>query len=136
MEPDRYIYSAIFDYADDGISVEFPDLPGCLTCGDSDEEAIRMAKDALALHLYGMEQDKESIPTPTKAGQFHVESNQVVVLVEVWMPLFRDRMEDKAVKKTLTIPKWLNDLAEENQVNFSRILQNALVEHLGVKRQP
>jgi len=136
MEPDRYIYPAIFDYADDGISVEFPDLPGCLTCGDSDEEAIRMAKDALALHLYGMEQDKESIPTPTKAGQFHVESNQVVVLVEVWMPLFRDRMEDKAVKKTLTIPKWLNDLAEENQVNFSRILQNALVEHLGVKRQP
>lgn len=136
MEPDRYIYSAIFDYADDGISVEFPDLPGCLTCGDSDEEAIRMAKDALALHLYGMEQDKESIPTPTKAGQFHVESNQVVVLVEVWMPLFRDRMEDKAVKKTLIIPKWLNDLAKENQVNFSRILQNALVEHLGVKRQP
>jgi predicted RNase H-like HicB family nuclease len=135
MLPDRYIYPAVFDYADDGISVEFPDLPGCLTCGNSDEEAIRMAKDALSLHLYGMEQDGDPVPAPTKASQLHVEGNQVVVFVETWMPPFRGKMEGRAIKKTLTIPKWLNDLAEENQINFSHILQDALMDHLGVNRK-
>jgi hypothetical protein len=51
------------------------------------------------------------------------------------MPPFRDKMEDRAIKKTLTIPKWLNDLAEENRVNFSHILQDALMNHLGVSRK-
>ncbi|CAH8245564.1 type II toxin-antitoxin system HicB family antitoxin [Paenibacillus melissococcoides] len=50
---DRYIFPAIFDYADDGISVKFPDLPGAFSCGETDEEAFRMAKECLALHLYG-----------------------------------------------------------------------------------
>ena len=56
MKKDRYVYPAVFDYADDGISVSFPDLPGALTCGDTDEEALRMARECMALHLYGMEQ--------------------------------------------------------------------------------
>nr|WP_290912190.1 type II toxin-antitoxin system HicB family antitoxin [Anoxybacillus sp.] len=51
MKKDRYIYPAIFDYDSDGICVEFPDLPGCFTCGDKEEEALQMAKEALALHL-------------------------------------------------------------------------------------
>lgn len=129
---DRYIFPAIFDYSDDGITVEFPDLPGCVTCGDDDEEAMRMAKEAMALHLYGMEQDGDPIPTPSKIQNIQVEPNQAVVLIEVWMPPFRDEMEQKAVKKTLTIPKWLDDLAQEHNVNFSHILQNALKEYLGV----
>lgn len=54
-----YVYPAVFDYAVDGISVEFPDLPGCLTCGDTDAEAMEMAKEAMGLHLYGMEKDGE-----------------------------------------------------------------------------
>lgn len=143
MFKDRYIYPAIFDFADDGISVEFPDLPGCLTCGDTVEEAFAMAKEAMALHLWGMEEDGDPIPEPTPIDQIKVESNQVVVLIEVWMPAFRDAMAEKAVKKTLTIPKWLNDLAEREKVNFSHVLQNALKTHLGVseykghvKRQP
>lgn len=143
MFKDRYIYPAIFDFADDGISVEFPDLPGCLTCGDTIEEAFAMAKEAMALHLWGMEEDGDPIPEATPIDQIKVEPNQVVVLIEVWMPAFRDAMAEKAIKKTLTIPKWLNDLAEREKVNFSHILQNALKTHLGVseykghvKRQP
>lgn len=129
---DRYIYPAIFNYADDGISVEFPDLPGCLTCGDTEEEALSMAKEAMALHLYGMEQDGDPIPMPSKVQDIATEQNQAVVLIEVWMPPFRDEMEQKAVKKTLTIPKWLDDLAQEHKVNFSHILQDALKQYLGV----
>jgi len=132
MGKDRYVYPAIFDYADDGISIEFPDLPGCLTCGDTEEEALAMAKEALALHLYGMEQDGEPIPEPTPAHKIKVGESQAVVLVDVWMPPFRDEVRERAVKKTLTIPKWLNDLAEANNVNFSRVLQNALKDYLGL----
>jgi len=133
MVKDRYIYPAIFDYAEDGISIEFPDLPGCLTCGDTEEEALRMAKEAMALHLYGLEQDGDTIPEPTKVKYITVEDNQAVVLIDAWMPPFRHEMENKAVKKTLTIPKWLDDLAQENNVNFSHILQDALKKYLGVK---
>jgi hypothetical protein len=91
-----------------------------------------MAKEAMALHLYGLESNGYPIPEPTSAGKLRVGSNQVVVLIEVWMPPFRDEMEQRAVKKTLTIPKWLDDLAQEHRVNFSHLLQNALKKYLGV----
>lgn len=135
MAKDRYIYPAIFNYADDGISVEFPDLPGCYTCGNTDEEALRMAKEALTLHLYGLEEDGYPIPEPSPANKIKIEPNQVVVLIEVWMPPFRDEMKHRAVKKTLTIPKWLDDLAREHNVNFSHLLQNALKEYLGINEK-
>ncbi|TEB05872.1 hypothetical protein Psch_02914 [Pelotomaculum schinkii] len=133
MFKDRYVYPAIFDYADDGISIEFPDLPGCLPCAQDTEEALKNAKEALGLHLYGMERDKDMIPEPTPVNKLKAKKNQVVVLVEIWMPTIRDAIENRSVKKTLTIPKWLNDLAEENKVNFSHVLQDALKNHLGVK---
>ncbi|MEC0370030.1 type II toxin-antitoxin system HicB family antitoxin [Paenibacillus chibensis] len=129
---DRYVFPAVFDYADDGISVEFPDLSGALTSGNSDEEALYMAKDCLALHLYGMEEDGDDIPEPTRVPDVAVEPNQTVVLIDVWMPPFRDKMADRAVKKTLTIPKWLDDLAAEHKVNYSHVLQDALKTYLGV----
>lgn len=127
-----YIYPAIFDYADDGISIEFPDLPGCLPCANSTEEAFHNAKEALALHLYGMEKDNDFIPEPTDIRNIKHDNNQSVVMIEIWMPPFRSEMENKAVKKTLTVPRWLDDLAVKNKVNFSHILQDALKHHLGV----
>ena len=83
MLKDRYIYPAIFDYANDGISIEFPDLPGCLPCAHTTEDAIKNARDALGLHLYCMEKDKDEIPEPTPIDKIKLESNQAVVLVEV-----------------------------------------------------
>ncbi len=133
MSKDRYVYPAIFEYAEDGISIEFPDLPGCLPCAQTTEEALKNAKEALGLHLYGMERDKDDIPEPTPANKLKAKKNQVIVLVETWMPIIRDAIENRAVKKTLTIPKWLNDVAEENRINFSHVLQEALKSHLGIK---
>lgn len=132
---DRYVYPAIFDYAADGISVKFPDLPGAITCGDTDEEALYMAKDCLGLHVYGMEEDGDVIPEPSRSADIVTESNQVVVLIDVWMPPVRDNMAGRAVKKTLTIPKWLDDIAAENKVNYSHILQDALKDYLGVSER-
>lgn len=133
MAKDRYVYPAIFDYAEDGISIEFPDLPGCLPCAHTTEEAVKNAREAMALHLYGMEQDNDLIPEPTPVTKIRAGENQAVVLVEVWMPPFRDEVEQRAIKKTLTIPKWLDDLAQEQHVNFSHLLQDALKQYLGVK---
>ncbi|MFD2371503.1 type II toxin-antitoxin system HicB family antitoxin [Brevibacillus sp. GCM10020057] len=103
-----------------------------MTCGDNSEEAFRMAREAMALHLYGIEQDGEVIPEPSTLSTLDTEAGQVITLIETWMPPFRDEMENRAVKKTLTIPKWLDDLAQEHKVNFSHVLQEALKKHLGV----
>ncbi|WP_072875527.1 type II toxin-antitoxin system HicB family antitoxin [Alicyclobacillus tolerans] len=135
MYKDRYIYPAIFHFAEDGISIEFPDFPGCLPCAFSLEEAMKNAREAMALHLYGMEQDGEILPEPTPITHLQSNEHQAIVLIEVWMPPFRDEMEQRAVKKTLTIPKWLDDLALEHQVNFSHLLQDALKKYLGVNEK-
>ena len=135
MYKDRYIYLAIFEYNEDGISVEFPDIPGCLTCGDTTEEALANAKEALELNMYGIEEDEEEVPVPSEPKDIKLVENQTIVLIEVWMIPVRDYMRNKSVKKTLTIPKWLNDMAEENKVNFSQLLQNGLKEYLGIKER-
>jgi predicted RNase H-like HicB family nuclease len=129
---DKYIYPAIFTYSYDGISIEFPDLPGCLPSADSTEEAINNAKEAMALHLFTSEQDHETIQEPTSIEKIHIEPGQTVVLIEVWMPIYRNAIENNSIKKTLTLPKWLNDAAEENQINFSQLLQDALKKTLGI----
>ncbi|MGB9887505.1 MAG: type II toxin-antitoxin system HicB family antitoxin [Moorellales bacterium] len=132
MTKDRYVYPAVFTFDPDGVSVEFPDLPGCLTCGSDVYEAAEMAREALALHLYGMEEDGDPIPPPSPPAGLKVGANQAIMLVEAWMPPVRSEIQNRAVKKTLTIPKWLNDLAESRKVNFSQVLQEALKQHLGV----
>jgi predicted RNase H-like HicB family nuclease len=129
----RYLFPAIFTVDDDGISIEFPDLPNCLTCGDTEEEAVLMAKDALELHLYGMEEEGQNIPESTKVNRINTDENQFVVMIDVYMPPIRDEMALRSIKKTLTIPKWLNDIAEQKAVNFSFVLQKALKQHLGVR---
>lgn len=130
---DTYIYPAVFDYAEDGISIEFPDLPGCLPCADTTEEAVKNAKEAMKLHLYGMEQDGDEIPEPTPIDKIKAEKNQAIILVDVFMPPFREKQRTKYVKKTLSIPSWLNAEAEHCGINFSAVLQEALKERLNVR---
>ena len=127
---DRYVFPAVFYYAEDGISIEFPDLPGCLPCADTTDEAVKNAKEALGVHLYGMEKDGEEIPEASDIKNIKVEDCCILMLVEVFMPLVRDRINNKYVKKTLTIPYWLNAEAENQGVNFSGVLQDALKEYL------
>lgn len=129
---DTYAFPAIFDYADDGISIEFPDLPGCLSAADTTEEAIKNAKEVLGLFLWSMEKDEAPIPVPSPIHKLNINPNQIPFLVEVWMPVVRNEMDNKAIKKTLTIPQWLNILAEKNNINFSQTLQQALKEQLGI----
>ncbi|MDD2215264.1 MAG: type II toxin-antitoxin system HicB family antitoxin [Eubacteriales bacterium] len=107
-----------------------------MTEGDTVEEALSMAKDALEFHLYGMELDQDYIPTTSNPGEVAVDAGSFISLIETWMPPVRKEMMNRSVKKTLTIPKWLNDIAEEKGVNYSHILQAALKRYLGVQEPP
>lgn len=136
MKKDRYAFVALFSYDEDGISIEFPDLPGCYPCADKDntEEALKNAKEALGLHLWGMEQDNEEIPEPSSLSALTFEKNQIPTLIEVFMPPIRERINSKFVKKTLSLPAWLAAKADEDGVNCSKIFQNALIEYLHISR--
>ena len=135
MQNDRYSFVALFDYADDGISIVFPDLPGCYPCADKDDTdmALKNAKEALGLHIWGMEQDHEEIPVPSKITDLEIAPGQVPVLIDVFMPPIRERINSRFVKKTLSLPAWLASKADEDGVNCSRIFQNALMDYLGIR---
>lgn len=134
---DRYIFPAYFCYCADTnrIGIVFPDLPGCTSQADDEEEAMRMAKEAMTLHLFGMEDDGDEIPEPTSAKDLEPEEDQVIVLVEAFMPPFRERMNNKAVTKTVTVPRWLELEAKAANLNYSQVLQDGLMERLGIQRR-
>ncbi len=129
---DRYVFPAILNYADDGISVSFPDLPGCLTCAHDTETALSRAKEALGLYLADSEQEGEDIPVPSDISNLQLESGDIPALVEVFMPSIRDRISHKSVEKTLSIPAWLDHEAEAAGADFSLILQEGLMNYLGI----
>jgi predicted RNase H-like HicB family nuclease len=132
---DKYIFPSVFDPAEDGevgYTVTFPDLPGCITEGDTIEEAMAMAREAMELWLWDAEQNGEAIPIPSLPQDIEVSNGTFLMFITAWMNDVRDEMANKAIKKTLTLPKWLNDEAERYHVNFSQVLQIALKERLGI----
>lgn len=133
MKKDIYIYPAIISIAEDGLSIEFPDFPTCLTCAYSQAEILQNAREALSLHLYGLESDEfisgtQLIPSPTNITDITLDKNQTLILIDVYMPLIRGSLDNKAVKKTITIPSWMNILALKDSINFSQVLQSALID--------
>ncbi len=126
----QYMFPAVFTPEKNGVSIEFPDLPGCLPCADTMEEAVKNAKEALGLHLYGMEEDGEVIPEPSKIGELNVPSGSMLCMIDVFMPAFRENIRRSTVKKTLTVPYWLNAEAERLGINFSQTLQDALKQQI------
>lgn len=130
---DRYDFPAILHYNDDErIGIVFPDLPGCVSQATSDAEAVKRATEALELHLYGMEEDGDHIPQPSRLADIELPPSCRTIIATALMPLVREDMETRATKKTLTIPAWLNRAAEAAGVNFSALLQKAIKEHLGI----
>lgn len=132
MSKDQYVFPAIFTSQEQSVKITFPDLPGCETTASSTDEGFVSAREALALFLYRMEENHESIPEATDATAIQAEENQFVTMIDAWMPPFRKKMENQAVKKTLTIPKWLDDAAKSAGLNYSRVLQDALKDELNI----
>ena len=124
--PDRYCYPAIFTYEENQeIAVVFPDLE-LATSGIDDADALYSARDALGGRLELMEESGEDIPMPSRIADIEASKNERVVLVDVYMPSVRMEGVTKSVKRTVTLPAWLNAKAMELGINFSQILQEAL----------
>ncbi|MCI9597875.1 MAG: type II toxin-antitoxin system HicB family antitoxin [Firmicutes bacterium] len=128
----KYVYPAIFTKEDEGYSVFFPDLEGCYTCGDNLEDALRMAEDVLAFTLYDYEKESKEIPNPSDLKTLEVESNEFANYISCDTIEYRKTHNNKAVKKTLTVPEWLNEEATAKGINFSATLQEALKTQLGL----
>lgn len=122
----KYVYPAILTPEDGAYLVNFPDLKNCFTDGADLCEAVEMAQDVLNLMLMTMEDEKQQIPAASSAADIHCENGALVTLVSADTTEYRKKYGNYAVKKTLSIPAWLNTMAEEQGVNFSATLQEAL----------
>lgn len=124
------VYPAIFLKEDAGFSISFPDLDGCFSEGDNLEEAIAMAQEALGLYLVSLEERKIPFPVASDPTSVHYNENEFITLISTPLEKYR---RNKSVKKTLTIPQWLNEQAELNHINFSSVLQEALKKELQIQ---
>ena len=124
-------YPAIFTHEDNQYWVEFVDLKGCFSDGKTLAEAIENAKEAMGLYL----EDLEEYPKcTTDIKNIKLEDNQIISFVTINLYDHKRKYENKSVKKTLSIPAWLNTIAEKENVNFSQLLQKALIETLNVDK--
>lgn len=125
----KLVYPAIFIPYEDGTggyAVEFPDLPGCVTGGDDMAEALFMAEDAASGWVLTELEDGKQAPAVTPYQNVAAEAGQIVSLIALDMDAYAAKYGTKAVKKTLTIPAWLNTYAEEHNISCSGVLQEAL----------
>ena len=126
----KYFYPVIFEPEEVGVSVYVPDIPGCFTQGDSLEEALDNVQEVIGLMLE--DKSPEEYPEPSKPNKVKLDEGQFVMLVAFDKLAYDRKYNDKAVKKTLSIPAWLNNMALERNVNFSNLLQRALMSELGL----
>lgn len=127
----NYNYPLIITKGKTNFGARFYDFEGCVAVGDTIDEVITLSREGLALHLWAMEHDGDDIPKSTPLDKIKVGENEIVCIVDVFMLPIRAKMDNRPVKKTLTIPWYLNDLGVKKRVNFSQLLQEALIKRLG-----
>ena len=140
------VYPAIFIQDKQGrVSVIFPDLNHLATFGDDMQEAMEMAVDCLAGYIHSEKRDGHALPLPSPVETVNPQAEDIdendpdisrlfVSLVSVDVEEYAKAHFNKSVKKTLSIPRWLNDAAMERKINFSKILQNALMRELNIAK--
>lgn len=120
-------YYPLLIHDDDGYWGEFPDVDGCHAQGDTINEIIEDATLALELHLSEMLKDGEKLNPPSDIKSIKTDKNTFVSIIRADVNLNKG---NKSVRKTLTIPSWLNDRAVEMNINFSKTLQEALTRKI------
>lgn len=130
----KLFYPAVFHRAEEGgFWVSFPDFPECFTEGDDMTRAYEMAVEAMGLALVSRKEEGEEIPSPTEIDKVDVEEGTLTI-IEFDMLEYQKKHNSRAVKKTLSIPEWLNEEATAMGVNFSQVLQEALLSKLGINK--
>ena len=123
-------YPAIFIPWEDGkgYTVEVPDLPGCVSEGDNLAEAILMATDAASGWVLTELEDGKPVPVASPIKKIKPEAGGFVSMLVLDMDAYAEKYGNKAVRKNLTIPAWLNTFAEKKHINFSQVLQDSLTK--------
>ena len=121
----EYVYPAIFDPNEDGsFTITYPDLPGCISEGKSLANAMYMAQIALTEWIEYLTDKKHVLPIPTDIKRLEISGNEFVNLVRA------DVKDRHAVRRTVSIPKWMDDSASQMRLSLSRVLQEALRERI------
>ena len=123
----KYVFPAVFHANDDGsYTIVFPDLPGCISEGKSLENALYMAQSALTQWVEYLTDCKEAIPEASSSKGISVAENEFVNLV------CADVKDNRAVRRSVSIPKWMDEKVAESGISLSRVLQDALKDRLGI----
>lgn len=126
----KLIYPAIFKPCEEkeGYTVIVPDLPGCVSEGSSLINAIDMGTDAACGWILGELEDGNPIPKPTEHKNIKIEENEFINMLVLDIDAYAEKYGSKAIRKNITIPAWLNTYGEAHNLNFSKILQDALLQ--------
>ena len=132
----KLTFLAVAEKSNDGHGVFYPDLPGCISFGNNLEEVEKNAKEALELHIYGMEKDGDILPTPSKiVDEEYIQDGCIVLMISVFPDMVKNILDSKRVKTNTTVPQWLKDMAEKQGANYSQLLEYALMEYLGISQK-
>lgn len=124
----KITYIGIFWPTDGGLRVSFEDLPGCTCTGQTFEKAHELAAQALALHLYGLE--KSGMPLPRPGAITNPPPGTFAAPVIVYPDMVRMELDNRRVKTNVTLPAWLKAQAELHRINYSKVLEAALMDIL------
>lgn len=124
----KYTYTATFIPKENGNGYycRVPDLPGCITTGNSLDDAIEQITDAASVWLVGAEDDGEPISPPTPQDQLPHEDGMIFSLIQVDTIAYRAQIDTRAVRKNVSLPAWMVNLADKRGINCSQVLQDGL----------
>ena len=118
----KLFYPALFHKAEEGgFWITFPDFPECMTQGENMQNAYEMAWDALGLAVVSRIENRESLPPATEPYAITAVSDTFCIIVPFDLIAYQKKHNSKAIKKTLSIPEWLNEAATDMNVNFSQV---------------
>lgn len=127
------VYLAVLEpNSDGGYGIFFPDLPGCISYSNNLTDAMEKAEEAASLHIYGLEEDHEPIPEPSLTFDKKLFEGNLLMPVTIHPDLYRAKRENERVKTNITLPAWLKREAEKKHVNFSRLMENSLLDYLKI----
>lgn len=131
---ENFIYPVVFHTGEGGqTDVSFPDFPEIMTCVEEGVDAISEVQELLAGVLLQYEAENKKAPEPSEENTIKVNEGDRLVYIHLWLPYYRNRTKEIYIKKSVTIPQWLDILAKENDISFSAALVRGVKEELGIQ---
>ena len=125
-----YTYTAVIHESDGPFYAKVPDIDGCITTAKSLSEAIDLITDALSLALVVLEDEDIQPKQPTPQSDILHSSDDILTIIQADTIKYRSLTDTKAVRKNVSLPAWMSNLADKRGINCSKVLQDALLSVL------